>query len=328
VTARANVVVITQPGGPEVLRYEQQDLQPPGPGEVLLRQTAIGLNYIDIQHRSGRYPLPRYPSPIGVEAVGIIEAVGDAVSEFHPGERVGYVSVIGAYADLRIVPAARLVKLPPALDDKIAAASLIKGLTAHYLTRTTYVVKSGDTILVHAAAGGVGLLLCQWAKHLGATVIGTVSTDEKAAVAAAHGCDIPIVYTRDDFVEAVRSATGGRGVPVVYDAVGKDTFEGSLRCLAPKGVLASFGTPSGAIPPFDIFRLNQMGSLYVTSPAFVTHTTERAELLQRADDLFAALASGVLRVTIDRVYPLTDSARAHTNMQARTTTGASVIVPE
>jgi NADPH2:quinone reductase len=323
----AHRVVITAPGGPEVLRYEQHDLAEPGPGEVLVRQTAIGLNFIDVQHRTGRYPLPSYPAPIGMEGVGVIEAVGRGVAGFRAGQRVAYVQALGAYADRRVVPAERLIAVPDGVEDEVVAASLLKGLTAHYLVRTTYGVKAGDTILVHAAAGGVGLLLCQWAQHVGARVLGTVSTEEKARIAAAHGCDLPIVYTRDDFVARVREATRGAGVPVVYDAVGKDTFEGSLRCLAPRGLLVSFGTPSGPIPPLDLFRLNQMGSLYVTSPAFVTHTTDPAERRQRADELFAALAGGILRVEIRQTYRLAEAQRAHQDLQARHTTGASIIIP-
>jgi NADPH2:quinone reductase len=323
----AHRVVISQPGGPEVLRYEPYEVPPPGPGEVLLRHTAIGLNFIDVQHRSGRYPLPSYPAPIGMEAAGIVEAVGAGVEEVRPGDRVAYVQALGAYADRRVVAAERLLKLPDGIDDRVAAASLLKGLTAHYLVHTTHVVRPGETILVHAAAGGVGLLLCQWAKHLGARVIGTAGSEEKARIAAAHGCDLPIVYTREDFVARVRDATGGGGVPVVYDAVGKDTFEASLRCLAPKGLLVSFGTPSGPIPPFDLFRLNQMGSLYVTSPAFVTHTTDPHERKARADELFAALAAGVLRVEINQTYPLAEARRAHEDLQARRTLGASVLLP-
>ncbi|MGE5201022.1 MAG: quinone oxidoreductase family protein [Acidobacteriota bacterium] len=325
---RAHRVAMTAPGGPEVLRYEAYDVPAPGPREALLRQSAIGLNYIDIQHRTGRYPLPSYPSPIGLEGAGVVEAVGAEVREVAVGDRVAYSSApIGAYADLRTMPADRLIPLPPAISDAVAAAVVTKGLTAHYLLFTTYVVKPGDTILVHAAAGGVGVLLCQWARHLGATVIGTVGSDEKAAIARAHGCDHVVVYSREDFAAEVRRLTGGKGVPVVYDAVGKDTFEGSLRCLASRGLLVTFGTPSGAITPFDLFRLNTLGSLYVTSPAFVTHTTDRAELLTRAGALFAAIASGVLKLPPSRAYPLAEAARAHADLQARRTSGSNILVP-
>jgi NADPH2:quinone reductase len=324
----AHRVVMTSPGPPDVLRYE--DYEPPAPGahEVLLRQTAIGLNYIDIQHRTGRYELPRYPSPIGTEAAGVIEAVGSAVRDLAPGDRVAYSSFpIGAYADRRCMPADRLVKLPADLSDDVAAAIMTKGMTAHYLLFTTFPVKPGDTILVHAAAGGVGLILCQWAKHLGATIIGTVGSAEKAALARRHGCDHAIVYTRDDFAAAAKRLTAGRGVAVVYDSVGKDTFEQSLSCLAPRGTLVSFGTASGPIPPFDLFRLNGLGSLYVTSPAFVTHTRERGELLERAARLFAAVETGTVRVEIGQRYGLADAARAHADLQARRTSGASILLP-
>jgi NADPH:quinone reductase len=324
----AHRVVITEPGPPEVLRYERVALAAPGAGEVLLRQTAIGLNYIDIQHRTGRYALPRYPSPVGLEAAAVVEAVGRGVAELAPGQRVAYSSApIGAYADWRLMPADRLVPVPDGIDDARAASLMTKGLTAHYLLFTTYPVRGGETILVHAAAGGVGLLLCQWAKHLGARVIGTVGSAEKAEIARAHGCDLPILYRQQDFVAAVRQATDGKGVPVVYDGVGKDTVEGSLRCLAPRGLLVSYGTPSGAIPPFDLFRLNTLGSLYVTSPAFVTHTTLRSELLSRAEAVFAAVMDGVLKLEVRARYSLAEAARAHADLQARRTIGAAILTP-
>lgn len=325
---QAHRIVMTEPGLPAVLRYEPYDVGDPGPGEVRLRQTAIGLNYIDIQHRTGRYPLPDHPSPIGMEAAGVVEAIGAGVTEFRLGDRVAYSSApIGAYADVRLMPADRLVPLPNHVSDEIAAAIFTKGLTAHYLLFTTYPVKRGDTILVHAAAGGVGLLLCQWAKHLGARVIGTVGSPEKAAIARAHGCDVTILYREHDVVAAVREITGGRGVPVVYDSVGKDTIEASLKCLAPRGLLVSFGTASGPIPPLDLFRLNTLGSLYVTSPAFVTHTTDRGELLGRAAALFDAIRRSVLTVEIRARYPLKDAAKAHEDLQARRTVGAAILVP-
>jgi len=325
---RANRIVISSPGPPSVLRYEQHDIAAPAPHEVLIRQTAIGLNYIDIQHRTGRYPLPRYPSPIGMESAGIIDAIGREVHAFKPGDRVVYSSMpIGAYADLRLMPADRLVPLPPTIPDSFAAGIFTKGITAHYLIFTTFAVKAGDAILVHAAAGGVGLILCQWAKHLGAMVIGTVGTEQKAEVARAHGCDATIVYSTEDFVGAVRRLTQGNGVAAVFDSVGKDTFEKSLRCLAPRGLLVSFGTASGPIAPFDIFELNRLDSLYVTSPAFVTHSRDRSELLRRADALFGAVAAGVVNIKVGRTYPLADAAQAHEDVQARRTTGLSILVP-
>jgi NADPH2:quinone reductase len=325
---RANRIVMTNPGPPSVLRYEQYDVAAPDNDEVRIRQTAIGLNYIDIQHRTGRYPLPHYPSPIGMEGAGVVEAVGSDVAAFKPGDRVVYSSMpIGAYADARLMPADRLVPLPATISDELAAGIFTKGITAHYLLFTTFPVKAGDTILVHAAAGGVGLILCQWAKHLGATVIGAVGTEEKAALARAHGCDTAIVYTRQDFVAAVRETTNGKGVAAVFDSVGKDTFEKSLRCLAPRGLLISFGTASGPIAPFDVFELNRLESLYVTSPAFVTHTRDRAELLARAHALFGALASGIIKMSIARRYPLKQAVQAHEELQARRTTGVSILVP-
>jgi NADPH2:quinone reductase len=319
---------MSEPGPPTVLRHGPYEVGDPGPGEVRLRQTAIGLNYIDIQHRTGRYPLPSYPSPIGMEAAGVVEAVGAGVTELRPGERVAYSSApIGAYADARLMPADRLVPLPDDVSDEIAAAIFTKGLTAHYLLFTTYPVKRGDTVLVHAAAGGVGLLLCQWAKQLGARVIGTVGSPEKAAIARAHGCDAAILYREQDVAAAVREITAGTGVPVVYDSVGKDTIEASLRCLAPRGLLVSFGTASGPIPPLDLFRLNTMGSLYVTSPAFVTHTSDRGELLARAAALFEAIERGILKLEIRKRYSLSDAVRAREDLQSRRSIGANILVP-
>jgi NADPH:quinone reductase len=325
---RANRIVINSPGPASGLRYEQHDIAAPGPHEVLIRQTAIGLNYIDIQHRTGRYPLPCYRSPIGMEGAGTVEATGGDVQPFKPGDRVVYSSLpIGAYADLRLMPADRLVPLPRAVPDSLAAGIFTKGVTAHYLIFTTFPVKAGDVILVHAAAGGVGLILCQWAKHLGATVIGTVGTEQKAEIARAHGCDATIVYSTEDFVDAVRRLTQGSGVAAVFDSVGKDTFEKSLRCLAPRGLLVSFGTTSGPIAPFDIFELNRLNSLYVTSPAFVTHTRDRNELLRRADALFGAVITGVVKMKVNRTYPLAAAAQAHEDLQARRTSGVCILVP-
>ena len=321
-------VVITQPGGPEVLRHEDYDVPAPGPREVLLRHTAIGLNYIDLHHRTGRYKLPGFPSGIGMEAAGVVEAVGAEVTEFPVGTRVAYSAPpIGAYCDRRVMPVAQLVPLPRSIPDDVAAGIMTKGITAHYLIFSTYVVQPGDTILVHAAAGGVGQILCQWAAARGARVIGTVGSDEKAALAKGHGCHHPIIYTRDDFVAAVKDLTGGKGVPVVYDAVGKDTFEGSLQCLAPRGLLASYGTASGPIPPFDLFRLNTMGSLFVTSGAFVVHATERTELLGRARALFSAIETGLIQVEVARRYPLADAAQAQEDLAARRTSGTNILVP-
>src|SRR5215469_1866810 len=315
-------------GGPEVLQLEEIALGPPGRGEVLLHNAAIAVNFRDILVRRGAHRVPPLPSGLGLESAGTVAAVGADVSELAVGDRVACVAgPDGAYATHRIVPAARAVRLPPAIAPRTAAAMMIRGMTARYLLHETYVVKAGDTILVHAAAGGVGLIMCQWAKHLGATVIGTVGTEQKAEIARAHGCDATIVYSTEDFVSAVRRLTQGNGVAAVFDSVGKDTFEKSLRCLAPRGLLVSFGTASGPIAPFDIFELNRLDSLYVTSPAFVTHTRDRSELLLRADALFGAIAAGVVNIKVGRTYPLADTAQAHEDLQARRTTGISILVP-
>jgi NADPH:quinone reductase len=314
-------------GGPEVMKWEQVPTPQPGPNEALVRHEAVGLNYIDVYFRTGLYKAP-LPATIGMEGAGVVLEVGEAVKGLKAGDRVAYAGgPIGAYATERVIPADRLVKLPDSIDFKTGAAMMLQGMTAQYLLRRTFPVQKGQTILVHAAAGGVGLILCQWAAHLGATVIGTVGSAEKAALARAHGCAHAIVPGEQDFAAAVRRLTDGKGVPVVYDSVGQDTFEGSLRCLAPCGLLVSFGTASGPIPPLDLFRLNTLGSLYVTSPAFVTHTSDRAELLARADQLFAAIDSGVLRVAISRRYPLAEAATAQEDLRARRTTGTSILLP-
>jgi NADPH2:quinone reductase len=321
-------IVADHPGGVDVLRREDFDLAPPQPDEALLRHTAIGLNYIDTHHRNGRYKRPSYPTPLGVEAAGVVEQVGSAVSGIKVGDRVVYASMsVGAYSDRRCMPADRLIPIPAGLDDRMAVAALNKGLTAHFLSHTTHVIAAGETILVQAAAGGVGMILCQWAKHMGARVIGTVGDPAKQAFALAHGCDSVVLSTATDWVESVRDLTDGRGVAVAYDAVGPATFDGSLRCLARRGLLVSFGTASGPLPPLDLFRLNAMGSLYVTSPGFADHTPDRAELLARAADLFAAIADGTLRIPIGATYALSDVARAHEDLQARRTIGASILLP-
>jgi NADPH2:quinone reductase len=327
--ARSRVVLIDRPGGPEVLRMEEREVGAPGEGEVLLRHTAVGVNFIDIQHRSGRYPLPAYPATLGIEAAGVVVATGPGVGAVvRTGQRVVYsFPPVGSYADLRVVRADHLVPIPDGVPDDLAAAGFNKGITAHYLLHTTYPVQRGEWIVVHAAAGGVGSLLCQWASARGATVIGVVGSEEKVPVATANGCRHVVVHPREDLPARVRALTGGEGVPVVYDSVGRDSFEASLLCLRPRGTLVSFGTASGPLPPFDLFRLNTLGSLYVTSPAYVTHTAERAELLHRAGDFFRALAEGTLRVALGRVYDLADAAEAHRDLQARRTTGASILRP-
>ncbi len=320
-----HAIRIHETGGPEVLRWDEIDVGMPGPGEARIRHTAVGLNFIDTYHRSGLYPLA-LPSGIGAEAAGVVEEVGPGVTGVKPGDRVAYYGgPLGAYAEARIIPAARLVVLPPGISDTVAAAIMLKGLTARYLLRRTYVVKPGDTILFHAAAGGVGLIACQWAKQLGATVIGTVGSEAKAKLARENGCDIPIVLDREDFVARVAEITGGRKLPVVYDSVGKDTFYRSLDCLAPFGLLASFGQSSGAIGPVDLGILAGKGSLYVTRPTLVTHTANRDDLVAGAAELFEMVGSGRIRISINQTYPLRDAASAHRDLQARKTTGSTVL---
>jgi len=314
-------------GGPEVLRLVDVEVGEPGPGEVRMRNTAVALNYRDVLMRRGVHAVKQFPSPIGLESAGVIEAVGPAVTGFAVGERVAFAGAPeGSCAEQRIVPAARLIRLPDRIDDRTAAAMMIRGMTARMLLRETYRVQAGDTILIHAAAGGVGLIMCQWAKHLGATVIGTVGSAEKAAVARAHGCDHPIVYTQEDFVARVREITAGEGVPVVYDSVGKATFEDSLRCLRRRGVMASFGESSGDPDPMPPRRLGALGSIYLTHPSVSNYTVTRAELDAATDDLFAMVGSGKIKITISRTYPLKDAPQAHADLEARTTTGSIVLV--
>jgi len=313
-------------GGPEVMQWEKVDVPAPGPGEALIRHTAIGLNFVDTYYRSGLYPLP-LPAILGSEGMGVIEAVGPGVSEFHAGDRVAYCSgPIGSYAEARVMPADRLVKLPDGIDDKQAASMMLKGLTAHYLIRTTYRVKSGDTILFHAAAGGVGLILGQWAKHLGATVIGTAGSAEKAKLAKAHGYDHVILYREANFVDEVKKITGGAGLPVVYDGVGKDTFMASLDCLQPRGLMVSFGNASGPVAPFPLTVLSQKGSLYLTRPTLGTHIAKREDMVNAASELFDVVLKGAVRVQVNQTYMLKDAARAHADLEARKTTGSTVMV--
>jgi NADPH2:quinone reductase len=311
-------------GGPEVLEWQAVEVGKPGPGQVRVRHTAVGLNYIDTYQRSGLYPMP-LPSGLGSEAAGIIEEVGPGVADLKPGQRVAYAGgPLGAYSEARVMPADRLVPVPDEISDQQAAAMMLKGMTAWYLVRRTYPVKRGDTILIHAAAGGVGLIVCQWAKHLGATVIGTVGSDDKAALAKANGCDHPIVYTREDFVARVNEITAGAKLPVVYDSVGKDTFYKSLDCLAPLGLMASFGQSSGAIGAVDIGILAGKGSLFLTRPTLNTYTAKREDLLTAANDLFDVVKRGIVKVAINQTYPLREAAQAHRDLQARKTTGSTV----
>jgi len=300
----------------------------PGPGEALVRQTAVGVNFIDVYHRRGLYPLPSLPAGIGSEAAGPIEAVGPGVTDVAVGDRVAYAGgPTGAYCDARVLPAHRLVKLPDGISDPQAAAMMLKGMTAEYLLRRAFTVKPGDTILFHAAAGGVGTIACQWAKQLGATVIGTVGTRNKAAIASAHGCDHVIVTGEEDFVARVREITRGEGVPVVYDSVGKDTFMRSLDCLKPRGMIVSFGQSSGMVPPLDISILSSKGSLFLTRPSLMHYVAKREELLACAAALFDAVLHDGVKIEIGQTYSLQDAAKAHADLEARKTTGSTVLIP-
>ncbi len=317
---------IHETGGPEVLRWEEIEVGRPAQGEARVRQSAAGLNFLDTYHRSGLYPLA-LPAVLGSEAAGVVEEVGPGVREVKPGDRVAYAGVPGAYAQARLIRADRLVPLPREVDDRTAAAMMLKGMTAQYLLRRTCPVAAGDVVLVHAAAGGVGLILCQWAKHLGATVIGTVSTDEKAAVARSHGCDHPIVTSRESFVTRVKELTGGRGVRVVYDSIGKDSWDGSLDCLQPLGMMVSYGNSSGPVAPFAPAVLSAKGSLFLTRPTLMTYTARREDLLATANELFDVVRSGVVRIEINQSYPLAEAARAHRDLEGRKTTGSTVLLP-
>ena len=319
---------IHETGGPEVMRWEDVEVGHPGAGEIRIRHEAVGLNYIDVYFRTGLYPSPTLPFSPGMEGAGVVEAVGEGVDSVVAGDRIAYAAPpVGAYAEARLMPADKVVKVPAGVDSHHAAAMMLQGMTVEYLLRRTYPVRSGDTILFHAAAGGVGLIACQWAKHLGATVIGTVGSDEKAELARAHGCDHPVVYTRESFTERVREITDGAGVPVVYDSVGRDTFHGSLDCLRPRGMLVSFGQSSGRIDPFDIGTLSAKGSLYVTRPTLMTYTASRADLESSAQALFDAVGSGAVRVAIGRTFPLAEAAAAHRALEARQTTGSTILLP-
>ncbi len=324
----AGCIRVHETGGPEVLLWEEVPVRDAGPGEVLIRQTAVGLNYIDVYFRKGLYPAPGFPFTPGMEGAGVVEAVGAGVSDLSPGDRVAYAGApIGSYAESRVMPADRLVKLPAAIDDRTAAAMMLKGMTAQYLLKRTADLRSGDTILVHAAAGGVGLILCQWARRLGVRVVGTVGSDEKAALASAQGCDHTVIYTKEDVADRVREITAGEGVAVVYDSVGKDTFEASLDCLRPLGLLVSFGQSSGPVAAFDIGLLNLKGSLFLTRPSLFHYTMSRADLLATAADLFDVVASGTVRIEVNQTYPLREAERSHRDLEARRTTGSTVLLP-
>ena len=314
-------------GGPEVLTLETIDLPASKPGQVRIRHTAIGVNFIDTYHRSGLYPVP-LPSGLGLEAAGTVDALGEGVTSLETGDRVAYCSgPIGAYADANNVPADRVVKLPAGISDEAAAASLLKGMTVQYLLKRTFPVKAGQTILFHSAAGGVGLIAAQWAKHLGVTVIGTVGHAEKVALAKANGCAHVLNTRSDDWVKQVRALTNGEGVPVVYDSIGKDTFEGSLDCLAVRGMMVSFGNSSGAVPLFSPGILSAKGSLYITRPTLAHYTRTAQELQETADDLFAVIASDAVKITIGQRFKLEDARAAHEALHSRHTTGATILVP-
>jgi NADPH2:quinone reductase len=326
----AQAVRLTKQGGPELLVLEAVEVPPPGPGEVTLRHTAIGLNFIDVYQRNGHYAV-QLPSGIGQEAAGVVTAVGPGVTTVKVGERVAYAAApLGAYSDARNYPAEKLVPVPEGVSDEAAAASLLKGLTAWYLVRRTFKVERGQTVLVHAAAGGVGLILCQWLRHLGATIIGTVGSHAKAEAAREAGCTHPLVIdasNRRELPVKLKELTGGAKVPVVYDSIGKDTFDVSLECLAPFGLMVLFGASSGPVPPFDLQRLAAGGSLYVTRPTLGTYTAKREDLLAGARELFGLIARRVLTIHVNQRYPLREAARAHRDLEARKTTGSTVLLP-
>jgi NADPH2:quinone reductase len=322
-----HAVRLHQTGAPDVLRWEEVEDGESGPGQARVRHTAVGVNFIDTYHRSGLYPLP-LPTGVGSEGAGVVEAVGPGVTAVRPGDRVAYAGgPPGSYAEVRVMPADRLVKVPDGITDQQAAAMMLKGMTVQYLIRRTHRVKAGETVLFHAAAGGVGLIACQWLKALGATVIGTVGSEEKAELAKAHGCDHVIVYTREDFPKRVRELTGGAGVPVVYDSVGKSTFPASLDCLHPLGLFVSFGNASGPVPAFELSLLTQKGSLYATRPTLATYTATRADLEATAQELFEVVRSGAVKVAVNHTYPLKDAVQVHRDLEGRKTTGSVVMLP-
>jgi NADPH:quinone reductase len=322
-----HAIRIYQTGGPEVLTWEKYDPGVPGPGDALIRQEAAGLNFIDVYHRIGLYPLSRLPAVPGMEGAGVVEAVGQAVTDIRPGDRVAYAGVPpGAYAQKRVLPAHRLVKVPDAIALTDAAAMMLQGMTARYLLKGCYAVNAGTTILIHAAAGGVGTFVCQWAKSLGATVIGTVGSREKAQLAASNGCDHPVLYTDPAWVNQVREITANRGVDVVYDSVGQATFMHSLDCLRPMGTMVTFGQASGAVPPVDLAVLAQKGSLFLTRPSLMTYTEKREDLLAHARDLFDVVRQGVVKVRVGQTYPLKEAQQAHRDLEDRRTTGSTILI--
>jgi NADPH:quinone reductase len=317
---------VHQPGGPDVMKWESVEVGDPGPGQIKLKQHAIGVNYVDTYQRSGLYKMP-LPFVPGNEGAGEVVAVGQGVTDFKVGDRGAYAGAVGGYAQERLMPADRLVKLPASIDYKTAAAMMLQGMTVRYLLRETYKVGKGTTLLFHAAAGGVGLIACQWARHLGATIIGTVSTPEKAELAKAHGCTHVINYKTEDFVKRVKEITNGQGVDVAYDAVGKDTYPGSLDCLKPLGLWVSFGNASGAITNFDLLLLSSKGSLYATRPTLATYVAERADLIANATELFDVVGKGIVKINVNHTYPLKDAVKAQSDLEGRKTTGSIVLLP-
>ena len=318
---------IYEHGGPEVLRYENVDIGSVGPNEVRLRHSTIGLNYIDVYQRTGLYPLNELPQTLGMEAAGVIEEIGAEIKEFKVGDRVAYAMGLGSYSEERIWETDRLVKLPDNIEDQSAAAMMLQGMTAYYLLNRTYKVKAGDTILLYAAAGGLGLIACQWAKHLGATVIGCVGSEEKADIARAHGCDYPILYRKENIVEKVKDITNGIGVPVVYDSVGKSTFKDSLDSLQPFGLMVSFGNTSGPLEPFNVATLGPKGSLHITRQTLATHTATRALLNECSQALFNVVEKGHVKININQTYQLENVEQAHRDLESRKTTGSTVLIP-
>ena len=322
----AKAVRFHKQGGPEVMQFDDVQVGDPGPGQARIRHTAIGVNFVDVYQRSGLYPM-QLPQVAGNEGAGVVEAVGQGVTDLKPGDRVAYTGLPGSYCEQRIVPADRMVKLPQGISDEQAASMMLKGLTVHYLIHTTYPVKKGETVLWHAAAGGVGSIACQWLKHLGVTVIGTAGSDEKCALAKAHGAEHVVNYSHENFVERVLAITGGKKVPVVYDSVGKNTWEGTLECLRPRGLIVSFGNASGPVAPVNLGILSTKGSLYVTRPTLATHIASRADLVERSNDLFEVVKSGKVKIETTKRYKLADAQQAHRDLEGRKTTGSIVLQP-
>lgn len=322
-----HAIRIHETGGPDVMKWEEVEVGDPGEGQVRLKQTAAGLNFIDVYFRSGTYPQDNMPFTPGMEGAGEVVAVGEGVTHLRPGDHVAYAGAIGSYAEERVAPADRMVKLPDGIDDKTGAAMMLKGMTASYLLNRTFKVGTGSTILFHAAAGGVGLIVCQWAKHLGATIIGTVGSDEKAELAKAHGCTHTINYRTENFVDRVKEITDGKGCDVVYDSVGKDTFPDSLDCVKKFGLWATFGQSSGPLPDLNMGLLAQKGSLYATRPTLFTHIAERSDLEEVAGALFDVVQAGHVKIEINQTYPLKDAVQAHKDLEGRKTTGSTVMLP-